>query len=103
MAAARREMIILGLTLSPMRSKKSQQGSKAASLGTHLFLAWGRAVESGALLISLEASLLSCSIIRLSAVSQETECPVHNIHPGAHTSSKWYRPAVLSLLEVTGC
>lgn len=37
--AACGETIILGLTLSLLRSRKSQKGSKPASLGTHLFLA----------------------------------------------------------------
>lgn len=100
MAAAHGEMINSGLTLSPLRSRKSQQGIKAASLGTCLFFAWGRAVESGVLSIPLGASLLSCSIIHLSAVSQETEGPaVHSIHPGACTSpSKWHRSALPLLL-----
>lgn len=86
MDATHREMIISGLTLSPLRSKKDLQGSKATSLGTHLFFACGRAVNSFALSVPLEASLLSCPIIRISALSQETEGPaVHNIHPGTRT------------------
>lgn len=100
MAAAHRETLTSRLTLSPLRSKKRQQGSKAASLETCLFFAWRRAVESGALSIALEASLLSCSIINPSAVSQETEGPaVHSIHPDTRTSpSKWYQPALCLLL-----
>lgn len=84
--AAHREMIISGLTLSPLRSKTSLQGSKETSLETHLFFACSRAVNSFALFVLPEASLLSYPIIHISALSQETEGPaVHSIHPGAHT------------------
>lgn len=53
-------------------------------------------MESSALSVPLEASLLSCSIIDLSSLSEETEGPaVHSIHPEACTSpSKWYQPAL---------
>lgn len=53
-------------------------------------------MESSALSVPLEASLLSCPIIDLSSLSQETEGPaVHSIHPDACTSpSEWNQQAL---------
>lgn len=85
------EMTILGVILPPLKvgkASKEEKVGKQASLGTHLFFAWGKANESGAHSVPLEASLLSCSIIHLPAVSQGPA--MQSIHPGEHASpSQW--------------
>lgn len=104
-AAVQGEMTTLGVILPPLKvgkASKEEKVGKAASLGTHLFFTLGKADESGALSIPLEESLLSCSIIHPSAVSQETEDPaVHSIHPGEHASpSKWCQQNAIGQLSL---